>query len=89
MLTYVLLQAGGLLFSLISLLVFINVIMSWLRLGDNYPFVRLIHSLTEPLLAPFRKFCVFGMFDFSPYALILVLQLIVQPLYRWLIITIF
>ena len=37
---------------------------------------RLVNQITEPMLAPIRRYTTFGVFDFSPMVAILVLGLI-------------
>jgi YggT family protein len=60
-----------------SLIVFVAVILSWLRLSPDNPLARLIYSLTEPVLAQIRRVVpTFSGFDFSPLVLLLGLRLI-------------
>ncbi|KYH29785.1 MULTISPECIES: YggT family protein [Clostridium] len=47
-------KAFSLLFSIIELLIMIDVILSWIYIKDN-SFTRLIHIFTEPFLSPGRK----------------------------------
>jgi YggT family protein len=60
-----------------SLIVFVAVVLSWLRLSPDNPVVRIVTTLTEPVLAPIRKVMPdLGGFDFSPMVLLLLLQLL-------------
>jgi YggT family protein len=60
-----------------SLIVFVAVVLSWLRLSPENPMVRVIAAMTEPVLAPMRKILPdLGGFDFSPMILLLILQLL-------------
>jgi YggT family protein len=60
-----------------SLIVFVAVILSWLRLSPDNPLARLIFTLTEPVLERIRRVVpAFGGFDFSPLVLLLGLRLI-------------
>jgi len=76
-----------LLFKALYLLIFLWWIMTWFPSMRWSPFGRLIFSLSEPLLQPFRKFV--GMvrigkyyLDLSPLALLLVAWIIVEVLKR-------
>jgi len=55
--------------------VFIRVILSWFSVNPENSLVNFIYELTEPLLAPFRKFTTVGMFDLSPIVVIILLEL--------------
>ncbi|SHJ04007.1 YggT family protein [Lutispora thermophila DSM 19022] len=68
-------------FSVIYVLIFINVMLSWLRISPYNSIVNIIYQLTEPILEPFRRLMDrtglnTGMIDFSPLIAYLVLQLI-------------
>lgn len=64
-----------------SFIVLGAVILSWVRPPADHPLVRLIHGLTEPVLAPIRKVLPpMGGFDLSPLALLLGLQLLARLL---------
>ncbi|MFZ7132036.1 MAG: YggT family protein [Eubacteriales bacterium] len=80
-----LLIAGNRLFEIISLLILVNVIFSWVRPNPSNPLVKFIYSVTEPLLEPFRKINIGRSFDFSPLMAILVLQYIIAPLYQYVL----
>ena len=59
-------------------IILIRVILSWIRI-DPYvnPVVRLIYEVSEVLLAPVRRLLPpVGFLDFSPFVVILVLELI-------------
>lgn len=60
-----------------TFVVFVAVVLSWLRLSPDNPVVRVITTLTEPALAPIRKLMPeLGGFDFSPMILLVLLQLL-------------
>jgi YggT family protein len=65
------------LFDLYSYVVLASVILSWVQLPPDNPFVKIISALTEPVLAPIRRVlpAVAGM-DFSPVVLLVGLSLI-------------
>lgn len=84
-----LLLAGDALFQVVSLLILINVIFSWVRPNPSNPLVRFIYSVTEPMLDPFRRINFRGPVDFSPIIALLVLRVIIVPLYAYLLRLIF
>jgi YggT family protein len=55
---------------------FIRIIMSWVHPDQGHPFVRLIYSVTEPVLDPIRRVLPTGGFgiDFSPIIVFLILE---------------
>lgn len=55
--------------------VIIRVIISWIPHDPNQAFFRYLHSVTDPLLKPFR-FARAGMIDLSPIILLLVIQVL-------------
>ena len=64
---------------------FARAILSWMASRKNHIFLRLLHSLTEPLMNKARRILPrTGAIDFSPILvfvfLMLVLKLLVQPL---------
>ncbi len=83
---------GALLSYLITLLIFAilgRVILDWLVVGgllryDNALFrVRdVLIYLTEPVLAPIRRFTRMGAIDFSPMVAIIVLSMVQQVVAR-------
>ena len=68
-------------------LVFVWSLMSMLSTDRYHPVARLVSSLAEPLVRPFRGRLTIGGLDFSPTAVLLGLflarMLIVQPLSDW------
>jgi len=62
--------------NIISLLVIVNVILSYF-LSPYHPVRETIDKLVEPMLNPIRRIMPrTGMFDFSPVVLILLVQII-------------
>jgi YggT family protein len=60
-----------------SLVVLASVILSWIRLDPEHPIVRVVETLTEPVLAPIRKILPdFGGIDFSPMLLLFALRFV-------------
>ena len=66
---------------LYSLILLLRVLVSWLRLDPYHPAVRLLYSLTEPLLEPIRSVLPpTGMVDFSPMVAFILLVALQQVL---------
>ncbi|MDG2040673.1 MAG: YggT family protein, partial [Ilumatobacter sp.] len=60
---------------LYTVVVFVSVVVSWMRLPMSNPIAQLAHTLTEPALAPIRKLVPpVGGLDFSPMVLLIGLQ---------------
>lgn len=67
----------------LSLAIFARVIMTWFPVGRNNPIVMFIYTVTEPILAPIRRFVPrFGMFDFSPFIALVLINVIETILLR-------
>jgi len=65
------------LLDLYSLVLLASVILSWVDLSSDNPFVRLVRQLTEPVLAPLRRVLpTAGGFDFSPLVLLVVIRVL-------------
>ncbi len=60
-----------------SLIIVAAVIVSWTNVRREHPAVRLLHRLTEPVLAPIRKVLPpMGGIDFSPLVLLIGLRVL-------------
>ena len=69
---------AGSLITIYSFVIFISCILSWVNADPYNPIVRIINTLTEPVLYRIRKFFPFvmiGGLDLSPILLIIFLQL--------------
>jgi YggT family protein len=65
------------LIDLYTIVLLVAVVVSWIQLPRSHPVVRYSRMLTEPLLAPIRKLIPpVGGLDFSPWILIILLQLL-------------
>ena len=63
--------------NLVTLVVIVDVLASWVLPNPYHPFRQAVHRLVEPMLAPIRRLVPpVGMIDFSPMILILVVQVI-------------
>jgi len=61
--------------NLFSLAILIRVILSWVRFDPYHPISVFIHQVTEPVLAPIRRFLPStGMIDFSPLVALVLIQ---------------
>ena len=71
----------NILFTTLSFLIVARVILSWFPKYRYQPIGEMIHSLTDPILAPIQRFIPrMGMFDFSPMIAILLLNVLQQVL---------
>ncbi len=63
---------------------FARAILSWFPLRSDSPFVpvaRFLNTITEPVLAPFRRIIPpMGMFDVSFIIVLLLFEIILRPL---------
>ncbi len=67
------------LIDLYSLIIVAVVVVSWINVPRDHPAVRLLHRLTEPVLAPIRKILppMSGM-DFSPLVVLIGLRVLAR-----------
>jgi YggT family protein len=66
-----------LLLDLYSLVVFVTVILSWVRLSPENPVVRVSTALVEPVLSPIRRVLPdLGGIDLSPMVLLIALRVV-------------
>lgn len=69
-------------FQVLTWLVIIRVLLSWVQHDPYHPVFRFIYEVTEPVLRPFRRLMPRGaMVDFSPIVALLALQLV-----EWLVV---
>jgi YggT family protein len=72
----------GSIFWLLSLAILLRVLFSWINPDPRNAVVRLIYQITEPILAPLRRYIPpFGGLDITPMIALLLLEL----LHRFLI----
>lgn len=82
---YILVASLRVFFQLVSFLLIVRVLLSWVRVDPYNKYIILLYNLTEPMLAPFRKLSgrlgvTFQTIDISPLLAMLVIQYFVQPL---------
>ena len=69
--------------SLFVLAIFVRSILSWFPLSPANPFKLMVFQLTEPVLAPLRRYLPqFGSIDLAPMVTIIVVLFLIQPLVR-------
>jgi YggT family protein len=71
-------------FSLYFLILIARVFLPLVRADPYHPIVQFIHQITEPLLAPLRRWAVVGSMDFSPLVVVVGLSIVRQILLTWL-----
>lgn len=73
----------------LTLAVLGRVIMSWVSPRGEDPLTAILYQMTEPILGPIRRILPnFGMFDFSPLILILLMNYLYPTVIRKLLIQI-
>jgi YggT family protein len=76
----ILVQLIGLMANLLTILIFIWVILSWVMPPYN-PVREALDRIVEPLLAPIRRIIpMAGMMDFSPMILMILIEIIARVL---------
>ena len=64
------------LFEVYSFILLARVLTSWVQVDPYNPVIRILHQLTEPLLAPIRRLLPqTGMMDFSPIVAFVVITI--------------
>lgn len=72
----------GVAINIYSFVLLARVLMSWVPMFTNRPLdpynpiVKFLLDVTEPVLAPLRRYLVIGMIDLSPLAALILLQVI-------------
>ena len=67
-------QILRLLLQIYEIILLLRVLLSWFQIDPYNPLVRILYTLTEPLLAPIRQILPpAGMMDFSPLVAFLLL----------------
>ena len=72
-------------FSALWWAILIRVLLSWLpmagvRIDPYNPIIRFLHTITDPILDPLRRFTTVGMMDLSPIVALLGLEFLRQIL---------
>lgn len=79
------------LIQIINLLIFVRVILSWFQLDPYSKVGNFIYQVTEPIMAPVRSlihrvFGSTGIFDFTPFATVLLINSLYNYFLRGLLI---
>lgn len=74
------------LFTLYTWAIIARAILSWLPMDRYHPIIAFLDRITEPLLAPLRRFIpLIGMMDITPIVALLILQVVQAIIYNVLI----
>jgi YggT family protein len=68
------------LFSAYSFIIIARAFLSMAGMDYYNPVMRFIYEITEPLLAPIRRYTVVGMWDLSPIVALILLTIVEQIL---------
>ena len=84
---YFLINLISSIFQIINILIIIRVLLSWFNVSSYNQYIRLLYTITEPILAPFRNLLSsFNMgIDISPMIAIIALSFVRNFLIRLLI----
>ena len=84
---YFLINLVSSVFQIINILIIIRVLLSWFNVNSYNQYIRLLYTITEPILAPFKNLLSsFNMgIDISPMIAIIALSFIRNFLIRLLI----
>jgi YggT family protein len=64
-------------FWLLDLAILLRVLFSWINPDPFHPLVRFVYQITEPFLAPLRRFIPsFGGLDITPMVALLIVDLV-------------
>ena len=66
------------LFSVYSFVIIARAFLSMVGMDYYNPVMRFIYDITEPLLAPIRRYAVVGMWDLSPIVALILLTIVEQ-----------
>lgn len=83
-------QIINIVFTVMWWAILIRVLLSWLpmanvRIDPYNPAVRLLYSITDPILEPLRRYTTIGMIDLSPLVALLLLDFLRQILVSMLV----
>ncbi len=66
-----------LLFTLLTFAIIARALVSWIAIDPYHPIVVFLNQITEPILAPLRRFIPpIGMMDITPIVAIFLLQIL-------------
>ncbi|MBI4832790.1 MAG: YggT family protein [Candidatus Lindowbacteria bacterium] len=69
---------------LYSLLIIVRAVMSWVRIDPRNQLVRMLYSVTDPVLAPIQKVVppIGGAIDISPIIALILIQILKFVVFR-------
>jgi len=77
----ILLRLINLIFTLYSFAIIARALLSWVRISYYHPVARFLVQITEPVLAPLRRYIpLVGGVDFTPMVALLILWFVEQLL---------
>ena len=77
MLIWALLGTAGMVINVYFVAILVSIVLSWVSPGSYNPIVLLLHQLTEPVMAPFRKVLPsMGGLDLSPIFVFLTINVL-------------
>jgi YggT family protein len=81
----ILVQLIGLMANLLTILIFVWVILSWI-MPPYHPVREALDRIVEPMLAPIRRIVpMAGMMDFSPMILMILIEIIARVIINVLV----
>ena len=70
------------LIGILWLAILLRIIFSWIAIDQDNPLYKIVHEITEPILAPIRQLVPrFGMFDLSPMIASFLLYILLRVLW--------
>lgn len=67
-----------LLLTILGFAIIIRALLSWVQIDPYNPLVQILYQITEPILAPLRRFIppIGGMMDITPIVALIILQVL-------------
>lgn len=76
-----------LLFTLLAFAIIARALVSWLPIDRYHPVIRVLDQITEPILAPLRRYIppIGGMMDITPIVALILIQILQAIVHRVLV----
>ncbi len=67
-----------LLFTILGFAIIARALLSWIQVDPYNPIIQVLYQITEPILAPLRRFIppIGGMMDITPIVALVILQIL-------------
>ena len=67
-----------LLFTVLGFAIIARALVSWLPIDPSNPLIQILYQITEPILAPLRRYIppIGGMMDITPIVALIILQVL-------------